>query len=342
MNRRRFLSFGLCCGTGILALNPLLRCRYAMAETYQPDSAGGVWTERMQPLMGTFVSIAIFDGNIERANQIISAAFSNLENEISQISDWIQTSAISRLNAERRLLAGETPSTLNRILPLALDISRISGSVFSPFTLELSRYWRESRQSGTVPPGRQVKALCSEIHNSSLQLETEALKLNGRSGIELGGIGKGFLVDRTADFLIANGVKVGRVAGSGDLRFIGDLSWQVEIEHPRSESRIIGSCRISGPVGIATSGDYRNFTEIKGERYHHLISLNDGMPARWNQAVTVQARTAAIADGLSTAAFLMPTKKAVQFLERLSGVEGIVVDSAGSIHATSGMNFSLS
>ena len=338
MNRRRFLSLGIACGTGLISQTSLLRCRDAVAESTRFPAAG-VWTERMQPLMGTFVSIAIFDEDSEAANRTISAAFSNLEGEISQISDWDPTSAISRLNSTREISVDQSPSTLSHLLPLALRISQLSGFAFSPLTLELTKLWREARQSGAVPPRGQIEALRRQVIQSSLQTGSAGFRLKGQSGVELGGIGKGFLVDRTADFLIANGVKIGRVAGSGDIRFIGNLNWRVEIEHPRSDKMIIGSCRISGPAGVATSGDYRNFTEIGGKRYHHLISLEDGMPARWNRAVTVQARSAALADGLSTAAFMMPAKNAVRFLERLPGTEGVIVDSTGDIHKTSGMKF---
>ncbi len=76
---------------------------------------------------------------------------------------------------------------------------------------------------------------------------------------------------------------------------------------------------------------------IDGQRSHHLLNLTDGSPALWNQSVTVEADSAALADGISTAAFVMPTAKAVSWLEHLSGVEGAVVDSAGNIHRTSGM-----
>ncbi len=280
-------------------------------------------------MMGTFLSVAIFSADEKNADKIITSCFEHLEARVNEISDWEPQSACSELSEKRKI--ANAPSSLRRVLDLSNTIEA-SSKTFTPFTLELTKLWREARLAETPPHPADIAKLVREMERSRLQIDP-AVTLVGKSGLEFGGIGKGLIADLGCEYLASGGVSFARVAGSGDIRFLGNTSWSVDVEHPRDEDRMLATLELSGPVGIATSGDYRSFFMSGGKRYHHLLDPSSGLPASFHQSVTVAASSAALADGLATAAFLMPTANALKWLREARVFRAILVDTAGKIHS---------
>lgn len=93
-----------------------------------------------------------------------------------------------------------------------------------------------------------------------------------------------------------------------------------------------------GDLAVATSGDYEQFFEQDGVRYHHLLDPRDGRPARGCRSVTILARTCARADALATAVFVLGPDEGMDLVERLPRVEALIIDAAGERHDSSGLD----
>ncbi len=312
-------------------------CGLSAGAIVLPHSAyaAGSWHERMSPLMGTFVSVAVHSEREDVANVAIDSAFREMRRVEALITDWNNDSDTSVLN---RVRSAAVSSQLMSLAAAAQSMRECSGGQFNPFTRELTLRWREARAGGRMPSASTILEAVERSRSSSLTVEKGKLALSGRGDLEFGGIGKGFVVDAGVRVLREQGIRAARIAGSGDLRFIGRGPWTVDVEDPREE-RVMGTISMHGEVGVATSGDYRSVAEIEGERCHHLLDSTSGRPSHFNRSVTVVAPTAALADGYSTAAFSMPTSVALAFLQSQPQVSALIIDAAGRSHRTANLNF---
>jgi thiamine biosynthesis lipoprotein len=290
----------------------------------------GKWHEHVRPLMGTFVSLAIFSASEDSARKMTDACFSHLEACIAQISNWDSGSFTNRVNETRRAELTRDSRLFSRLAVSAHEVRTLSKAKFNPSILALTKLWREAKAASVIPSNSDIRRSLRLVEQSSFTLRKGEIELLGKSGIEFDGIGKGLISDLGCEFLRQNGVKFARVAASGDIRFLGPTSWDVDIEHPREE-RALGSLRLSGSVAIASSGDYRNCWTVNGRSYHHLIDSSTGYPGRENFQATVVARSCVVADALAVASFFMPVKDALKMLEAVPGAGGVLVDSRGKI-----------
>jgi thiamine biosynthesis lipoprotein len=161
--------------------------------------------------------------------------------------------------------------------------------------------------------------------------------------LDLGGIAKGWGVDRAAD-LLAGVSGAALVNVGGDLAVRGTkpagTGWLIGVQDPRDPSRLFLKLRLTGPGAVATSGDYQRWFEVGGVRYHHLLDPRTGWPARGVRSATVVAPTCAVADAWATAAFVLGPEAGVAALEREPDLEGVLVtvgeDGELVLHETSG------
>jgi thiamine biosynthesis lipoprotein len=156
------------------------------------------------------------------------------------------------------------------------------------------------------------------------------LKKEGMS-VDLGGIAKGYAVDKAFERLRGLGYKNLIINAGGDLRAGGsksDQPWTIGIQHPRESQRIMAKVSISDEA-IATSGDYEKFFTHQGKRYHHILNPKDGFPADGCQSVTIIGKDGMTTDGLATAVFVLGPEKGYALCQKLEGVECLIVDKEG-------------
>jgi thiamine biosynthesis lipoprotein len=159
--------------------------------------------------------------------------------------------------------------------------------------------------------------------------------------ISLGGIAKGYAVDRAVEVLRESGIQGGIVSAGGDLKAFGKREdggpWKVGVRNPRDPSKNISVIPVSN-LAVATSGDYERYRVVGGRRYHHIIDPRTGYPSRGCMSVTVVTEQALEADALATAVFVLGPERGRALLEKLPDVEGILVDGDGRIVASSGLS----
>jgi thiamine biosynthesis lipoprotein len=155
----------------------------------------------------------------------------------------------------------------------------------------------------------------------------------------LGGIGKGYAIDRGAAILRARGVRDFMIQAGGDLYVAGlkdGRPWRLGIQDPRGPAdRIFASIDLTDST-FSTSGDYERFFIANGRRYHHIIDPATGEPSQGTRSVTIVTKRAVIADGLSTGVFLLGARDGLALLSRLQ-VDGVIVTSSNEVLVTPGL-----
>jgi len=286
--------------------------------------------------MDTVVEVTLVDAERQRAESLaheVFAVFARIEAEMSR---YQAASTVSAINAR----AGGpdwTPISpaLETVLRESLRIAALSGGAFDPTLAEVNRLWAFD-EGGHIPDPQALAAAVSHADWHALQIAAGQARLTkAGSGIDLGGIAKGYAVDAAADLLVARGVSGAIVKAGGDMRLIGHRPnggpWRIGVQHPRNPDGLLEVFRTTD-CAVASSGDYERYFVVDGVRYHHIIVPTTGLPAMGCQGVTVVTDRAMTADGLATAAFVLGPEAGLDLLRRAGAREAIVVDRSGVVH----------
>ncbi|EIE49796.1 thiamine biosynthesis protein ApbE [Salipiger aestuarii] len=301
--------------------------------------------------MGTGYSIVAVDHtrNIDRAelSAAVDASFSDV---IAQMSNWDAGSELSRFNAHRSTDAFTVSPELARVLKAAQDVHDGSDGRFDVTVgplLDLWGFGAGSTRRDAPGDAEIADALACCGQGRSLEVQGAALrKLRPETEIYVSAIGKGHGIDRVAQTLADFGLTDYMVEVGGDLYTAGrnpdGQPWQIGIETPDAHDRgVMQVVSLSG-MGMATSGDYRNFFEQDGVRYSHILDATTGRPVTHNTtSVTVMTDSAMLADAWATALLVLGRDRgleiandrdmAVLFLER--------GDAAGDVVTTASDRF---
>jgi thiamine biosynthesis lipoprotein len=291
-------------------------------------------------LMGTAVEIQVTAKEESHARRSIRKAFDEIR-RIEQKMGWrypqSDTAGINRAGKDR-------PVILDRemfgFLERSLRLCRESGGAFNIAVGPLSRLWNFDGESGIVPPPESIRKRQILTDYTKILLDREKLSvrlaLAGMS-LDLGGIAKGYGVDRAVEALQSEGIASGIVNAGGDMRIFGKKNgnalWHIGIQHPRKKNAVLATLRITDRA-VVTSGDYERYFIKGGVRYHHILDTDTGYPSDRCRSVTVTAKSAFLADALATAVFVRGGVKGLKILQGWDGVEGIIVDSDGKISLT--------
>jgi len=293
-------------------------------------------------LMGTLVQITIMEGEGSEAGYeaAAEAAFNEISRLEKLLSSYDPASDVSLISKAAGEGAVKVSPEVVEVILRALEISRLSGGAFDPTVGALGRAWGYSGEKGHVPATEEVGALLPLVDytavavdevNSTVMLAKKGMVLN------LGGVAKGFIVGRAIGVLKAAGMKRGIVHAGGDMTVFqtnGGEDFIVGIQHPRKK-RLLGEMRVSSGA-VATSGDYERFFMKDGIRYHHILDPATGFPARRSESATITSIDPTQADALSTAAFVMGPASGIEMIEKIDGVEGLIVDTDGRVFISSG------
>jgi thiamine biosynthesis lipoprotein len=281
---------------------------------------------RSFPAMGTVAEIAVVaeDGDAQRAYAAIDAACAALRDVERRMTRFRDDSEVGRANlgAVRDSVA-ISPDTA-AVLEEALRWAEASDGAFDPCLGRAIELWNVAYRR-EPPPAEAVRAVAGRGLWRALDLDTRAGRERVRFGntdvrLDLGGIAKGFGVDRAAAALRERGIERALVNVGGDLYALGASEdgdpWRVGVQRPDDPSRISETLLVAD-AAIATSGDYLQYFEHAGRRYHHLLDPMTGAPrATPVRSVTIQAATCLAADAAATAVFGMERATADSLLGR--------------------------
>jgi thiamine biosynthesis lipoprotein len=191
-----------------------------------------------------------------------------------------------------------------------------------------------------VPAPAEIRQALAGTGQGNLRLDSRRVeKAQPALAVDLGAIAKGYAVDRAVELLRRAGIESAAVNAGGNIRLIGDHDgrpWRIAIQHPRDAAGQLALLELAD-VSVSTSGDYERFFEQDGVRYHHIFDPRTGYPAGRCRSVTVVTPSAALADALSTAAFVLGPEEGLALLRRFPATEGLIVAADGTPHVTPGL-----
>lgn len=267
-------------------------------------------------LIGTLIEAKVISTDINLSKKALYYAFKEIERIDSLLAWQIPTSEISKINSA----AGKSPVKVTyetfALLERSLSYSVSSNGIFDVTIGPLTQLWgfNSDEEPERIPEQRLIDSCLGLIGYNDLILNhndtTVYLKRTGMS-IDLGGIGKGYAIDRASYILKSYGQSNFLFNAGGDILVSGNKteneSWVIGIKDPRIEDRLIGSIKLKDK-SVATSGDYERYFEIDGKRYHHILDPFTGFPASASVSVSIIAQSAERADALATTLFVTQGK----------------------------------
>jgi thiamine biosynthesis lipoprotein len=303
--------------------------------------AAAEWLTKVDDgIMGTRIVVELWSEQREPGEQAIEAVLAEMRHVDADMSTYKPDSEVSRVNAHAAQGPVKISKELFDLLETALEYSRITDGAFD-ITYASVGFMYDFRARHR-PTDQQIAAALPAVnyHHVVLDRATRTVRFT-QAGvrIDLGGIAKGYSVDRGIAILQRRGIKHALVSAGGDSRIIGDRfgkPWIVGIRHPDRKDEVIARIPLVD-TAISTSGDYERYFDENGVRYHHIIDPRTGHSASAVRSATVLAPTATRTDGLSKTAFVLGAEAALKIYARLGDVEAILVRPDGKVLYSQGL-----
>lgn len=305
----------------------------------QPQSGDTPLLQVSRPAMACEFQAVFNAGQYDQATAAAMEALDLVETIEDQLSYFRPASQISRLNMVGAELAVEIEPELFDLLSLARTIHDETEGAFDLTSAPLWEVWGFARRQGTLPAEEDVIGALERVGSRYMMLDAERRTVQfTRPGIRLnlGSIGKGYALDRAAQVLAKHGV--------GDFLFHGGQSsvlaqgsragvnaadatsrgWIVGVRHPLRPKQRLAEIRLCDRA-LGTSGSAMQFFRHRGRRYAHILDPRTGRPAEGVLSVTVVASSAALADALSTAFFVLGPESAGKYCRSRPGIAALFV-----------------
>jgi len=304
-------------------------------------AARAEWVSRtVDGIMGTRIAVELWSDERAAGEAAIDAVMAEMQRIDTNMSTYKPDSELSRLNARAARAPVQVSAELFDLLATSMEYSRITHGAFD-VTYASVGFMYDFR-AHHHPTEAQIRQALPAVNYRHVQLDRAHHTVRyQRPGmrIDLGGIAKGYAVDRGIAILQARGIRHALVSAGGDSRVIGDRfgkPWIIGIRHPDRKDEIVTRLPLVD-TAISTSGDYERYFDENGERYHHIIDPRTGQSARAVRSATVLADTALRTDGLSKTAFVLGAEQAIRIYEALGDVDAVIVSPDGKVHYTSGL-----
>jgi FAD:protein FMN transferase len=324
---------------GAVALVSKPRCVVA-AEPILGFTPQKVWAEGSA--MGTHLAFAAYTNpcvSEAEAQAAFAAAIVEVKRIEALMTTWRPESELSRVNAE----AGKQPVVVSDeslfVVERAQRMSELSAGTFDITFETLHGLWKFDEDLDPHPPtAAAIQLRLKDVGYKHVRVDREKKTLfidNAGTKLSLGGIAKGYAVDKAAAVLAAAGLNSFFVQAGGDLYAKGKKpdgsDWTAGIRDPRGPAQKSFATISLSDHAFSTAGDYERSYVIAGKRYHHILDPRTGYPATACRSVTVWARTALVADELDDAVFILGPEKGLPLVEAAEGAGAVVVDASGKV-----------
>jgi thiamine biosynthesis lipoprotein len=307
-----------------------------------PNQAPRV-VSRTYGVMGTEATFSLWTTDDAAAtDRAFTAAYEEIRRVERLMTDWEHPgepeSDVIRINKAAGKSAVRVSAETIVVIQTSLDMSRRSEGTFDITFAAMRGLWKfDEDMDRTLPSKDEVERRRKLINWRDVIVDAKArtVKLR-RAGmrIGLGGIAKGYAVDRVAAVLRAAGYQNFMVQAGGDL-FVsgrkGAVNWMVGVRDPRGGPRdIIARMPIENRA-FSTAGDYERSFVFGGKRYHHIIDPRTGFPATASRAVTIFAPNAFLADALDDAVFILGPEKGLALVASYPDCGALIVDANNKV-----------
>jgi len=264
-------------------------------------------------MLGTQIDLKAMHPDILGCKKAFYDAYQEIARIEALLSSHIASSEVTKINK----MAGVKPVKVSyetfAIISRSVQYSKKFKGIFDASIGPVTTLWgfSDDKKDITLPKRSVLEADLKLVDYRRVALSkadtTVFLERKGMR-LDLGGIAKGYAIDRAAYILKNKGIQHFLINAGGDIYACGykygEKKWLVGIQHPRRQADLLATFEVHD-MAVATSGDYERYKIIDGKRYHHIIDPRTGFPATLDQSVTVFANSAEEADAWATYLFII-------------------------------------
>lgn len=280
-------------------------------------------------LLDTIITIDI-ETRDRDGSEYLEDAFNLIEQLEDKLSFYKEGSTIWNFNQGLKPELSLN-SDLQKIFKLSSRLYKETDGKYDVSIGRLSELW--DFETTWIPSEDSIRTALKFVGFDQLIIKDNKLTKPDGFELNLGSLAKGFIIDKTYQYLVSQEIKTGFINAGGDIRIFGqNKPLNIGIQHPRDDrNKVIAVLKIKNK-SIVTSGDYERYFIKDGVRYHHILDPQTGYPSRNATSVTVIADEAVLADAYSTALFLMQPDKAIELVNSTPEIEAsILVENHGEI-----------
>ena len=304
-------------------------------------SRNGVVTDSGERfVMGTIAHMVVVAPDSRTGVEAIEAAFAELNAVNAAMSSYIEGSELSILNRDGFDREVKVSDELFEVISTAVEYSKKTDGAFDITVRPLIELWRQAERENRKPTAEQIAMAKAKVGYEKIKLDaadkTVEFVIEGMS-VDLGGIAKGYGIDKAVEALKAGGAMSAMVDVGGDIRCFGkgtgenpEKGWRIGLQDPTSEGGLLMVLKLRD-AAVATSGDYRRYVIIEGEKFSHIYNPSEGTSVTELMSVSVLAATAIEADILATSVSVMGVKRGLELVESIENAEAILIPAGDEI-----------
>ena len=318
----------------IIVIIAIIFAALAIRMVSQPSEVS--FDSGQRKVMGTFARVIAVAADKRTATAAIEAAFEKFNQIDSMMSNYKPDSQLSIVNRDAFAKPVKVDSQLFAVLQHAVEYSRKSAGAFDVTIGPLTDIWRKTADSGQKPTEAEIAEARAKVGFEKLILDdknmTVRFAVDGMR-LDLGGIAKGYAIDLAVEAAKQAGAAGAMIDVGGDIRCFGKPAgerekWVIGLQDPDADGKILLKLQMND-IAVATSGHYRRFVLIDGEKHSHIINPSAGSSAKKLTSVTIIAPTAIAADALATAISVMGPEDGIKMIEACENTEAILVEPDG-------------
>jgi len=314
--------------------------RLVLVAAFLPIPAHADWITREEAIMGTRCVVELWSEDAAKGEAGISSVFDDMKRIDRLMSTWKEDTEISAVNRDAAKHPVKISPELFDLLVTSVKYSELTHGAFD-ITYASVGYLYDFR-AHVHPDQKTIAAALPGINFRHMVLDPgKHTVFFQRAGmrIDLGGIAKGYSVDRGIEILQKQGFTRAMVNAGGDTRIIGDRfgkPWVVGVRDPDHEGKVFLRLPLTD-TAFSTSGDYERYFDENGKRFHHIIDPKTGDSARKCRSVTIISGTATRTDALTKSVFIMGPEAGIEFINTLPDVDAVAVAPDGKVFYSKGL-----
>jgi thiamine biosynthesis lipoprotein len=295
----------------------------------------------MREVMGTFAHVVAVAADSSTAKGCIEAAFAEIEKIDKLMSDYKSNSEISELNRDGFRRAVKVSKSTYEVLQRSIEFSKLSGGAFDVTVGPLVDLWHSAEDANSLPTDAELQQARSRVGYDKLILDANEMSVRFAvegMRVDLGGIAKGYAIDKAVEAMQKGGAVGGMVDIGGEIQCFGlpqagRSKWRIGLQNPNeAEDGFDAGTPLLvlnlTDTAVATSGNYRRFVTIGGKRYSHIVDPESGYSSESLASVTIICSSSTEADALATAVTVMGKEKGLALIKTIPGTEAVLITSA--------------
>lgn len=328
MNRKnRTLRAGAFAAAVLLIAAVLAGCA---APSVSPQTRDGFYLD-------TYVRVSIYDrGDCTELLDGAMALCAEYDTLFGRESSGSDVRRVNEANGEEV----EVDSRTAELAALGAEYSALTEGRFDVTCGAVTELWDFSGETAALPDAGTLEAALTTVGAENLQCTEHSVTMENGAKLDLGGIAKGYIADRIAEYLRDSGVESALIDLGGNICAVGGKStsepFRVAVQSPYDENDYLAVVR-ARDMSVVTAGKYERGFELDGVRYHHILDLSTGMPSESGVcAATVISPLSVSGDALSTSCVLLGAEEALALIESIPDTEAILSLDSGETLYTSG------